>query len=258
MKRVIFISVLFLATQIAFSQVVVLNYMHVPPDGGERYETVEKRVQKVMQELVDKGEMLDWELYRVHNQGSHSPYQYVTVDVYKDFPSSLKGMNWEIVREILGDEFDQVGEEIMASRELIYRETLGFNMGLPTQGDDKFLMISYMKAENPDKYYEMEHNAFMPMHEIAIDKGEMVGWSVWTPRLFDETSDYTALTVNGYSSIDQVGTTNYGALFEEFSAGKSDQELSEIEKWFDNTAKIRTIVKAQVWEKVLETEPADD
>jgi hypothetical protein len=258
MKRVLFISVLFLATQIALSQVVVLNYMNVPPNGGERYETVEKRVKNVMQELVDRGEMLDWELYRVHNQGSQSPYQYVTVDVYKDFPSSLKGMNWEVVQEVLGDETGQVFEEVMASRELIYRETLGLNMGLPTQGDDKFLLISYMKASNPDKYYEMEQTAFLPMHQIAIDKGEMVGWSVWTPLLFDEKSDYTALTVNGYSSIDQVGATNYGALYKEFSAGKSDKELSEIQVWFDNMAKIRTIAKAQVWEKVLETETSDD
>lgn len=257
MKRVMFISVLFLAAQIAFSQVVVLNYMKVPPDGGERYETIEKQVQKVMQEHVNRGEMLDWELYRVHYQGSQSPYQYVTVDVYEDFSSSLEGINWEIVQEVLGDQVDKVGEEIGASRELVYRETLGFNMGIPNQGDEKFLLISYMKADNPDKYYEMEYTAFMPIHQLAIEKGEMVGWSVWTPRLFDERSDYTALTVNGYSSIDQTGNTNYGALFEEFSSGKSEQEMSDIQKWFDNTSKIRTIVKAQVWEKVMETETAE-
>lgn len=258
MKRVIFISVLFLAAQVAFSQVVVLNYMKVSPNGGERYETVEEQVQKVMQEHVNRGEMLDWEFYRVHQHGSQSPYQYVTVDVYEDFSSSLKGINWEIVQEVLGDQVDQVADEIMASRELVYRETLGFSMGLPTQGDDKFLLISYMKADNPDEYYEMEYTAFMPMHKLAIEKGEMVGWSVWTPRLFDERSDYTALTVNGYSSIDQVGNTNYGSLFDEFSSGKSDQEISEIEEWLDNTSKLRTIVKAQVWEKVMETETAEE
>lgn len=257
MKRMMFISVFFLAAQVAFSQVVVLNYMKVPPDGGERYEKVEKQVQKVMQAHVDRGEMLGWELFRVHGQGSQSPYQYVTVDVYKDFSSSLKGINWEIVQEVLGDQIDQVGDEIMASRELTYRETLGFNMGIPTQGEEKFILISFMKADNPDKYYEMEYTAFMPMHKLAIDKGEMAGWSVWTPRLFDERSDYTALTVNGYSSIDQVGNTNYGALFEEFSSGKSEQEISEIQKSFDNTSKLRTIVKAQVWEKLMETETAD-
>jgi len=84
--------------------------------------------------------MLDWELYRVHGQGSQSPYQYVTVDVYKDFSSSLKGINREIVQEVLGDKTDQVADEIMASRELTYRETLEFSMGLPTRGDDKYLL----------------------------------------------------------------------------------------------------------------------
>lgn len=257
MKRITLSIVVFLAVQMAFSQVVVLNYMSVPPGGHEKFIASEIKVQKVMQKRVDDGDMLGWEVYRVLNQGSDSKYQFVTVDIYEDISSSLKGMNMAIIRDVYGDQADQLVNDIMSSRELIYRETLGHNFGVGNDEGEKFLLISFMKASNPEKYFKMEYEAFRPIHQVAIDRGDMTGWSVWTPRLFDETTEYTAVTVNGYSSLDQMGRTNYGAWFDEYAKGKSEKELKDINMLADHSGSIRTIIRAQVWEKLASTEPAE-
>lgn len=259
MKKFNLILVLCLIAQVTFSQVVVLNYMKVPPGGGETYEKAEIHAQKVMQERVNRGEMIGWELYQVQNRGAESPYHYVTVDIYENLVASLKGISGESVQAALGDQADAAIDEIMSSRDLIYRETLGRMGGISLVEDDKYLLVTYMKAKDPQKYFDMERIAFQPLHQIAIDNGEMAGWSVWTPRLFDQAhTDYTALTVNGYSSLEQMGMTNYGKWYNAYTSGKSKEETKEMEKFFDATESIRTIVQSQVWRKVASTTPADE
>lgn len=259
MKKATFLLIFSLAAQISFSQVVVLNYMKVPPGGGAAYEEAEQYAQKVMQERVNRGEMIDWELYRIHNRGTESDYHYVTVDVYENMAASLKGISQEAIDAALGNKADQVVDQIMSSRDLIYRETLGRADGITTEGEDEFLMISFMKAKHPPKYFEMESTAYKPLHQIAVDNGEMAGWSVWVPMLFDQKhTDYTALTVNGYSSLEQMGMTNYGKWYEEYIPGKSDDEIDAMNTFFDETNNIRTIVQAQIWQKLLSTTPSDE
>lgn len=255
MKKLWIITVLCLTAQISFSQVVVLNYMKVPPGGEARYEAAEKYAQKVLQAKTDEGTMIGWELYRVHHQGSESEYNYVTVDIYENLSSSVSGMNWEYVQNVLGDDADKAMDEIMNSRKLTYRETLGFNMGVPAAGDENFILIHYIKASNPEKYYEMERAAYMPLHQLAVDNGKMSGWSVWTPWLHDGKLDYTALVVDGFSSLEQIDNRDFGSLYEEFKKDKSEEELEKLQKYYDKTGKTRTMVKSQLWEKVASTTP---
>lgn len=260
MKKVTLLLILFLAAQVTFSQVVVLNYMKVPPGGGAAYEKAEMHAQKVMQERVNRGEMIGWELYQILNRGAESPYHYVTVDIYENLVASLKGISQESVEAALGDQADAAVDEIMSSRDLIYRETLGYAGGIPLDGrEEKYLLISYMKAKDPRKYFEMEFTAFQPLHQLAIENGEMAGWSVWVPRVFDEAhTDYTALTVNGYSSLEQMGLTDYGKWYNAYTNGKSNSEIAELDEYFNATDGIRRIAQAQVWRKVAGTAPADE
>lgn len=259
MKKLNLILVLCLVAQVTFSQVVVLNYMKVPPGGGGAYEKAEEHAQKVMQERVNRGEMIGWELYQILNRGAESPYHYVTVDIYENLVASLKGISQESVEAALGDQADAAIDEIMSSRDLIYRETLGRRGGISLAEEEKYLLVSYMKANDPQAYFDMERIAFQPLHQIAVDNGEMAGWSVWSPMVFDQShTDYTALTVNGYSSLEQMGMTNYGKWYNAYTSGKNKEEIKEMEKLFDATESLRTIVQAQIWRKVASTTPADE
>lgn len=85
-----------------------------------------------------------------------------------------------------------------------------------------------------------------------------MSWNVWTPYIFDERSNYTAIVANGYSSIDQIGKGNNTELYQEFIKDKSKEEIAELEKWYEDVGKIRTIVRSQVWEKVLSTIPPEE
>jgi hypothetical protein len=52
--------------------------------------------------------------------------------------------------------------------------------------------------------------------------------------------------------------TDYGKWYEAFISDKSDEEIKALDKMYENTGNIRSIVQAQVWQKVLSTEPSDE
>ncbi|MFW5644997.1 MAG: hypothetical protein ACOCZL_03710 [Bacteroidota bacterium] len=61
-------------------------------------------------------------------------------------------------------------------------------MGIPVAGEENFILIHYVKANDPEKYFEMERTAYMPLHQLAMDNKNRAGWSVWTPWLHDGNS----------------------------------------------------------------------
>jgi hypothetical protein len=230
--------------------------MKVPAGGETRYEAAEQHARKVHQASVENGTMLGWELYRIHNQDGESEYNYVTVDVFEDFASSQAGFSEEMVREVLGKETDKIMEEIMASRELLYRENLSYHMGVPGNNEEeKFLIVNYMKAQNPESHLEMEKTAFMPLHKMAIENKEMTSWSVWTPNVVDGKPEYTALVVDGFSSMEKLENRNYDQFFNEFMKDKSQEEKEKTQSYYDNVIEIREHLKSQVWEKISSTTP---
>ncbi len=54
-----------------------------------------------------------------------------------------------------------------------------------------------------------------------------------------------------------MGKTNYGAWFDEYAKGKSEKELKDINMLTEHSCSIRTIIRAQVWEKLAATEPVE-
>ncbi len=76
-----------------------------------------------------------------------------------------------------------------------------------------------------------------------------MGWSVWYYLLFDNNR-YNAMRVNGYSSADQIGSMNYGSLFQKAPEGKSAGQAAHMTNLVENTDTIRRKVKSQRWEFV--------
>lgn len=258
MKNLLFVGVLSLMAQIAVSQVVVLNYMKVPEGGEEMYEAAEEYARKVHQARVENGTMLGWELYRVHDQEGESPYDYVAVDVYKDLASRQAGISDELLKKVLGDESEKIVEEIMASREWLYSETLNFKMrALSGAEEENFIIVNYMKAADPEKHFEMEKTAFLPLHQKAIESGQKADWSVWTPVVENGKPEYTAVVVDGFSSMEKLENQNYQVIYDEYIKDKSQDEIAKMQKYFDSVEEIREMVLSQVWEKISSTTPVE-
>ncbi len=254
MKKTLMVLVVSLGVQMTYSQVAVVNYMKVAPGGNDKYVAIEQQWKKVHQKLVDEGKMIGWELFYVHDQGTASMYNYVTVNIYKDVPSSVTGMNMDDIKAVWGDKTNDMLLKTGQARNLVYTETSARQFGIPDKNPEKYLLVSYMKADDPQKYLNMEKTAFMPMHEVAINKGDMNGWAIWSPLLFDNI-DYNAIAINSYSTADQLGKMDYQSWFKEASMGKSSDEISEMNNLIQNSGTIRTIVKAQVWELLDMTDP---
>jgi len=234
--------------------VAVVNFMKVPQGGYDAFMANELEWKKLHQNRVNEGKLISWQVYYIHNQGTGSPYNCATVDVYPNMEPSLAGLTQDEMKKGLGEKYNDVLKKTNTVRNLVYSETLGQVFFIPSKAPDKYLMVSSMKTKDTGKYYDMEKKAYMPMHQAAIDQGKMNGWSVWA-RMFPEDNTCEAYTVNAYSSSAQINAMDYNAAFEKAKEGKSTNELMEMFKLMDETESLRTIVKAQLWELVDATTP---
>lgn len=233
---------------------VVVNYMKVPQGGGDAYIANEREWKKIHQARVNEGKMVAWELFYIHNSGTDSPYNFATVDVYSNLEAALKGVTLDEIKKAWGEKYNDVLKKSNSVRNLAYSEMLSQEMGIPDKAPAKYIMVSYMKAPDVGKYYEMEKKAYMPMHQVAVDEGKLDGWSVWS-RWYHEDTAYDAITVNAYTDAAQITAMNYGAAFEKVKAGKNTNELFELVSLVDKTSELRTMVKSQLWELIETTTP---
>ena len=58
------------------------------------------------------------------------------------------------------------------------------------------------------------------------------------------------MRMNGYSSADQIGSMNYGSLFQKAPESTSAGQAAHMTKLVENTDTIRRKVKSQRWEFV--------
>ncbi len=255
MRKTLFFAALCLVTLMSHAQMIaVVNYMKVPPSGDDAYVANEKEWKKIHQTRVNEGKMIAWELFYVHNQGTGSPYNYATVDVYENLEAALKGLTLEEIKKTWGEKYNDVLKKTNTVRNLVYSETFGWTMGIPVKDVEKYIMISSMKSTDQGKYLDMEKKAYMPMHQAAMDQGKLNGWSIWT-RWFNNDTHWDAVAVNSYASAAQIGTMDYNAAFEKAKSGKNTNDLVEMINLMNETDKLRTIVQTQLWELVDVTTP---
>ncbi len=252
----ILLAAMCLLTCLSYAQiVVVVNRMKVPQGGSDAYMANEREWKKIHQARVNEGKMIAWELFYIHNSGTDSPYNFATVDVYADLQAAMNNtITVDDFKKAWGEKYNDVLKKTNTVRNLAYSEMLSQQMGIQESGQTKYLLVSFMKAPDVGKYFEMEKKAYMPVHQIAINDGKMNGWSVWS-RVFHEDNSYDAVTVNSFTSVAQFSGMNYAALFDKVKEGKSTNELFELVSLLDHTDELRTMEKTQLWELIEVTTP---
>jgi len=250
MKKIALLCTILWCSFSLFSQTVaVVSYMKVPPAGGDAYIALEHEWKKVHQARVNEGKMIAWELYYVHNQGTSTPYNYATVNIYKDLKAALAGFSEAEFKKALGSKWQDILNKTPASRDLVKEEMYSYVMGIRAKAPEKYLTVSFMRILQPDNYYVMEEEAYMPMHQAAIDDKQMEGWGIWN-RAFPEDVEYHAVAVNGYSSLDQLMGLTYADLQEKLKNKMKPSDLVKMVNLVNDTEQIRTMVKSQLWELV--------
>ncbi len=254
MKKIALLAAtLFITAAIMAQTVAVVSYMKVAPGAEDAYIALEREWKKIHQARVDDGRMIAWELYYIHNQGTASPYNFATANIYKDLKSAMAGLS-EADMKLMGPKWSEIANKTNAARQLVKDEIYNWQMGIQATQPEKFLTVSYMKINKPESYYEMERDAYQPMHKAAIDENKMAGWSIWS-RAFPEDNYYQAVAVNGYASLDQMTSMTYTDLQETLKKKMTPNDVVKMVNLINDTEEIRTMVKSQLWESVEVTKP---
>jgi hypothetical protein len=255
MKKSMFVLAAFFCALQVHAQFAVVNYMKVKPGNADAFLANERLWKKLHQQRVNDGKMIAWEVYYVHGQGTESAYNYVTVDVFENMQAAFADITTEELKRAFGDKYADVLSKTSSNRDLVYSDTFNREIAIDGKSPDKFVRISFMSIKDNDKYYKIEEKAFKPLHQAAIDMGNLNGWSIWS-RPFWNNTKYDAVAVNGFTSIEQMAKMNYGedVLKKGMASMKASEQL-EASNLINDTGSTRTMVVSQLWEVLDSTGP---
>lgn len=255
MKNLLVAGFLVLSSFAVTAQTVaVVDFMKVPDNGQDAYLAVEKQWKPLHQNRVESGTILGWNLYAVRGSGSQSPYNFATITIYENFGKTEAPLTDADFKKAFGSNQADVMKKTGASRSLIYSQTYHFQVGLPSDGPDKYLVINSIHTNDLNKYINMEKVGYMPMHDEAKKAGQRSSWGIWT-LWPNEDNNVQAVAVDGYSRFSEINNVNYDDLMGKVIAGKKPGEVFEMTDQINKTDEIRTIVKSELWELLDSTAP---
>lgn len=227
----------------------VVDFMKVNQGDEDKYVNVEENYWKpIHQKRIDQGEIIAWELYRVHYTGTDDEYNYATVTLFDD-PAKLEHpmqLDWEQIKPE-GD-LDKMFAETMASRQLVkeilFMQVDGIDAGENAQ-PVKYLQVNFMKVKSGggSAYVENEQKVWKPIHQEFVKAGTRAGWSLWQtiyPNGDGEPFQY--VTVDDYNNFAQLGQADFQAAVQKAHAGE------DIDQLMQETNNARTLEKSELWE----------
>lgn len=189
---------------------LIFEMMHVPDNQGGNYMEVEEFWSKIHQQRVANGSIIGWDLWSLAPSGSEQGAQYMTVTLYSSMEAMFTGMNLDQVRAYAKQahnasdkDIDEMMERTVASRDIMYQvysRQIASTENAPPMKEGMYVLIGFMKQNSAD-YVEVERNIFLPMHQQAVDNGEMMGWGLCENLLPIGTESYsTHMTFNFYEN----------------------------------------------------------
>jgi hypothetical protein len=232
-----------LSTNLLQAQIYVVQFMKVKPGMYDTYLEVEEAWSKLHQKSVDNGYILQWSLNEKMFSGSEDEYDFITVQVYKDWATYEKGLP--------DGYYDQLGEEVMQntgdSRDLIRTEVYVRVAGAENSKPAKISQLVFMKVEqdNESKYINMERKFYKPFHESIIEAGGRNSWNIYqriVPYGFGHEFNFVA--VDGFENMAQQETLSSDVYDEAWEKAIGDTPESVVD---DLTNESRMMVSSEMW-----------
>jgi len=254
-----FFTILLLAalpfSLMAQSATILLNYMKLNPGMESTYIEAEMGWKKIQEQRIEAGIMAGWQVWRNVYAAAGDPYQYITIDWYKDWAHSLADDPEDFWEEHVAGLFtekegDELWEMTMKSRTISARDVMHRVMEADNATGSKYILVNRMKVKNgmDNAYLEAEGTYSKPLQEAKIEDGQMVHWSVWQAWPYKE-GQVRYSTVDGYSSIEQM-TGGGEDLLEKVHPGMSWAE------WTEKVGSNRIQTSIELWELVDSAFPA--
>ncbi|MDH5381651.1 MAG: hypothetical protein OEW75_12405, partial [Cyclobacteriaceae bacterium] len=222
--------------------------MKVNPQQADEYLLLEKEWKKVHLERVKVGVIIGWYLYKVRFAGTDSPYQYVTISIYKQFDDSEnlffegvfeKAWKNQDIQSLL-DKTDQIRNQAK-SEVFIWVDGTSIDFNDPA----KFLYMNFISVPQGEenKYIEIEKYSWKPMHEELQKTRQMASWNLWNLWFYTH-NNYRYITMNAFYEYDDIDSYNYSEIFQKVHQGKDLNMLMQ------NTNLTRISNKTELWELI--------
>ena len=216
MKKLFTLLIVFCLPFVTYTQdlpdnlYLIVEMMHVPANQGTAYMEVEEFWSGIHKQRVANGSILGWDLWSLTPAGSEQGGQYMTVTLYSSMEAMFTGMNMDQIyayakqaHNVSDKEVDAMMEKTVASRDIMYQvysRQIASTQNDPPMKEGMFVLIGFMKQNSAD-YVEVERNIFLPMHQQAVNNGEMMGWGLCENLLPIGTEAYSShMTFNFYEN----------------------------------------------------------
>ncbi|HEC43207.1 MAG TPA: hypothetical protein ENI20_10300 [Bacteroides sp.] len=255
-----FLSILLIAAVSfsAFSQdevVIEVDYMKVKPGESGKYLELEKEWKKIHEARLTMGHIVGWQLWEKMYSGAKDEYQYIAISWYENFQKTSKPGYWKAFSELYTEEeIKKLMKKTQDARVFVRTDVMHRVSTVENSKPTKFIVVAQMQPAPgmTGEYVKMEREIFKPVHEKAVERGELTTWSLWRKYPFEE-NDARYAVVNGFEDFSKLSEgINYSEIIkDEFPEIKMD-ELGE------KIGKLRTRPSVQIWRLVDQVMPEPD
>ena len=233
-----------------------MDYIHVDSDQLSSFlEKARGDLRNAYQQLVDNGELKDWQLYHVQYPGGEkSHYNFLSIasapnlNTFQELFSPISGSSYvpSIAKE---DAMASIKNSLVKSELWKVENKLADSTYSPPS---QYLLIDYMKVvpgKTPD-YLMLEDEIAKPIHKERVDKDIMAGWEV-----------YALLAPGGIGYGYNYATGNYYKDLDDLEYSFDDEVINQnmgtnanIPELFNTIYTTRDRVKSELFKLVTSTE----
>ena len=231
-----------------------VEYVKVKPGQWSNYRELEKQVLKVHQAKVEKGIIVQWQMYRKMYSGADDPYDFILVHFYDDYMKSNSPFPREIVEELFSEEeradiMKKVGETRTIGKIEYYDQVAASETFKPAE----YIRINRYKVKpgQAGQYIQSRREITQPLFSEFVKRGHMAGWTMWRKLTLDQKFQF--VTVDAF---EEFGQWKQGMPYQElWKEVHPDKVQSEVQPEY---ASLRTPVSSEYWRLVEFTTPKQE
>lgn len=257
-KALLFAGVCFLLTTAAFGQTtepfyIMREYMKVEPGKYNDYLNVEKVWKAVHQRRKAEGKILDWALFERRFGGTDSPYDFMTVTLYKSGKEMEEGLTWDYITKGMNEADLAIANNTELTRKLVQTELYKWLAGAEGAVGPKFIKLTHVQAA-PGKQaeYQKLEKMMQPVFEEACKQDKIARWSFGAFLYPNRPSTGSFYRVIGTKTLEDMLNTESNGYIE--AAFKKVYPTKDFQATMKSFRDIITILDTDIWERVDGTE----
>jgi len=228
---------------------VIASFMKVTPGQEAAYLEVEQAWKKIHQKAVNEGMLIGWQLYRKLHTSTTDPYDYITVNWFKNYEATFDlYLTPEWAEEIFPlNEQAEIMAKTLVTRNHVSQEVYHQVVAVDNAQPLKYLVVmrNNIPPERSNEYFKMEREIFKPFHEEVIRRDALAQWGIWNAWPYKEGQAQVVIA-EGFKDAKQL--TNPGVDVDEvLSVVHPDLNWEDLVK---EIIKNREQTSVEIWEMV--------